>query len=271
MDGVPTQTAGTSELLASDWNTYVRDNFDSIKFGHVVCTSSTRPTGIAEGTMIYETDTQKVLVYSGSSWIEINDLDSVGGVSAAVEPFLTRRIFTNESARDTAITSPVEGQEAYLTASTVATAAGGDTAIPTGIITVYNGSSWVCITPVGSKTTNTGTTTSLSFTTSLSGSPGTNPSVTLTTGTTAIVSYSMGTSVSGANTTVGNFSVSGATTRAAQEDESVYTQDANTRGLGRTIVVTGLTAGSNTFALSYRTSGGTATFLNRNISVVALP
>lgn len=83
MDGVPTQTAGTSELLASDWNTYVRDNFDSIKFGHVVCTSSTRPTGIAEGTMIYETDTNKVLVYNGSSWKEISDLDSANGLSAS--------------------------------------------------------------------------------------------------------------------------------------------------------------------------------------------
>lgn len=81
MDAVPTQTAGTSELLASDWNTYVRDNFDSIKFGHVVCTSSTRPTGIAEGTMIYETDTQKVFVYSGSAWVELHDLDNAGGVS----------------------------------------------------------------------------------------------------------------------------------------------------------------------------------------------
>ena len=68
MDNVPTRTAGTSELLASDWNTYVRDNFDAIKFGHIVCTSSTRPTGIGEGTMIYETDTNKGLVYDGSIW-----------------------------------------------------------------------------------------------------------------------------------------------------------------------------------------------------------
>jgi hypothetical protein len=83
MDAVPTQTAGTSELLASDWNTYVRDNFNSIKFGHVVCTSSTRPTGIAEGTMIYETDTNKVLVYNGSSWVEVSDLDSTDALSAS--------------------------------------------------------------------------------------------------------------------------------------------------------------------------------------------
>jgi hypothetical protein len=78
MDGVPTQTGGTSELLATDWNTYVRDNFDSIKFGHVVCTSSTRPTGIAEGTMVYETDTNKVLVYNGSAWVDTEEFRSVG-------------------------------------------------------------------------------------------------------------------------------------------------------------------------------------------------
>lgn len=80
MDSVPTQTAGTSELLASDWNTYVRDNFDSIKFGHVVCTSATRPVGIAEGTMVYETDTNLIYIYNGSSWTQ-NNLTPVGLIS----------------------------------------------------------------------------------------------------------------------------------------------------------------------------------------------
>jgi microcystin-dependent protein len=80
MDGVPTQSAGTSEVLASDWNTYVRDNFDAIKFGHVVCTSSTRPSGIAEGTMIYETDTNLVYLYSGSGWSQ-NNFTPVGMIS----------------------------------------------------------------------------------------------------------------------------------------------------------------------------------------------
>jgi len=80
MDGVPTQTAGVSEILANDWNTYVRDNFNSIKFGHVVCTSSTRPTGIAEGTMVYETDTNLIYVYNGASWSQ-NNLTPVGMIS----------------------------------------------------------------------------------------------------------------------------------------------------------------------------------------------
>ena len=34
---------------------------------YVVCTSSTRPPG-REGTMIYETDTDKTYVYNGSVW-----------------------------------------------------------------------------------------------------------------------------------------------------------------------------------------------------------
>jgi microcystin-dependent protein len=80
MDGVPTQTEGVSEILASDWNTYVRDNFDTIKHGHVVCTSSTRPSGVAEGTMIYESDTNLIYVYNGSSFTQ-NNLTPVGMLS----------------------------------------------------------------------------------------------------------------------------------------------------------------------------------------------
>jgi hypothetical protein len=39
----------------------------SLKQG--VCTSSTRPASPFEGQIIYETDTDRVLVYNGSSWI----------------------------------------------------------------------------------------------------------------------------------------------------------------------------------------------------------
>jgi len=87
MNNVPTQSPGSSGLVADDWNTYVRDNFDAIKFGHVVCTSSTRPTGVDEGTMIYESDTQKVLIYN-AGWVEIHDLDNTGAAPAAMVPFL---------------------------------------------------------------------------------------------------------------------------------------------------------------------------------------
>ena len=40
------------------------------RIGHIVCTSSTRPASPDEGTMIYESDTDKVYVWNGSAWVE---------------------------------------------------------------------------------------------------------------------------------------------------------------------------------------------------------
>jgi hypothetical protein len=39
--------------------------------GHIVCTSSTRPASPATGTMIYETDTGFIVVYNGTSWVQM--------------------------------------------------------------------------------------------------------------------------------------------------------------------------------------------------------
>jgi len=66
-----TVTAGQT-LAASFWNEQVRDNMMA---GHPIVTSSTRPSSPFEGQMIYETDTQKALIYSGSDWVEIADID----------------------------------------------------------------------------------------------------------------------------------------------------------------------------------------------------
>lgn len=41
-----------------------------------VCTSSTRPASPFEGQVIYETDTNQTLVYSGSAWVMIADIDN---------------------------------------------------------------------------------------------------------------------------------------------------------------------------------------------------
>lgn len=43
-----------------------------------VCTSTTRPSAPYEGMMIYETDTDKTLVYNGSSWLSPNSTSSNG-------------------------------------------------------------------------------------------------------------------------------------------------------------------------------------------------
>lgn len=44
-----------------------------------VCTSTTRPSTPFEGQMIYETDTNRVLVYEGASWVMIADTDTPPG------------------------------------------------------------------------------------------------------------------------------------------------------------------------------------------------
>ena len=45
-----------------------------------VCTSTTRPASPFEGQVIYETDTNQVLVYSGTAWVMLGDLDTPGGL-----------------------------------------------------------------------------------------------------------------------------------------------------------------------------------------------
>lgn len=85
LDGVPSQTAGVSSLLASDWNTYVRDNFDSIKFGHVVVADNTAKSAInaVEGIMVYQSDVDTLFLYTGSAWVPA--VDTVSLVDSAVE------------------------------------------------------------------------------------------------------------------------------------------------------------------------------------------
>jgi microcystin-dependent protein len=48
--------------------TNLKDNFDALYPGHIICTSSTRPSTPAEGQMVYETDTDSVVVWNGTVW-----------------------------------------------------------------------------------------------------------------------------------------------------------------------------------------------------------
>ena len=50
----------------------------SVKPG--VCTSSTRPASPFTGQMIFETDTNRVAVYNGSSWVVLADADTPSGL-----------------------------------------------------------------------------------------------------------------------------------------------------------------------------------------------
>lgn len=184
------------------------------------------------------------------------------------------QVFTNEAARDAAITAPSEGMIAYLTAPTVPAATGGVTYVPSGVQTIYNGSVWVCVTPVGAFTSNAGSTTSASYTATLSGSPGTNPSVTLVTGTIALVSLACEFwNTSNSSESFMSVAVSGAGAVAASDTHRIGMAP-NASGAsfvvqgGGTYLISGLTAGTNTFALNYKNSVGTANFRQRRITVV---
>lgn len=45
-----------------------------------VCTSTTRPTAPYEGMMIYETDTNRVLIWDNAAWVMIADTDTPPGL-----------------------------------------------------------------------------------------------------------------------------------------------------------------------------------------------
>ena len=175
---------------------------------------------------------------------------------------MVQGVFTNEAARDAAITSPTEGMHAYLTAPTVPAATGAYTVLPSGIQTIYNGSVWVCTTPVGASQSANGTTTSNSYTATLS-SGGTNPSVTLVTGTSVLLSVgaSMANSIA-SNQSLTAIAVSGATTIAAgtagsTEFSNIGVTITTYLDLNQTFLMGGLTAGTNTFTLNYVVSTGT--------------
>lgn len=184
--------------------------------------------------------------------------------------------FTNEAARDAAITasgiSLQEGMRAYLSAPTVPAATGTTTTVPSGVTTIYNGSVWVCTTEVGAYSGTSGTTTSATYVTTLTGD-GTAISATLVTGTQALIS--IGAEISNSNAGVFtqlSFSVSGATTLAGSDANGAgMNHNANYwTPVSRVFIIGGLTAGTNTFTLAYRVQSNTGTYSKRWLAVKGL-
>lgn len=218
-----------------------------------VCTSTSRPSSPYTGQAIYETNTNLMAIWNGSVWVYQGSL-----------------IFTNEAARDAVLTAPTEGMTAFLTVPTVPAATGATTILPTGIITAYNGTTWTCLTPISAYTAASGTTTSTGFTATLSGTPGTNPSVTLTTGTTASITiYSYYSNTASNGECAVSVAVSGATTIAATAGNGLYQIGVANHQLinSASYIISGLTAGTNTFTLNYLANGGTTTVQFRRLVV----
>ena len=133
---------------------------------------------------------------------------------------------------------------------------------------------WITLTPLMARDDDDGTTTSTTFG-NLTGS-GVGPAVTIDTGTTVYVDVfaSFFNDSSALGFTGVGFAISGATTKAANDAEAIlggFGANGELYQFGGRVLVTGLTAGSNTFTMKYRVSAGTATIQRRNICVTAIP
>ena len=162
-----------------------------------VCTSTSRPTVPFDGMVIYETDTDLVLAWNGSSWASIN-----------------------QSGASNVDTSQTVTSGSYQDLATI-------------------------------------------------------QSVTLTTGTKALVSFGfMFTRPAPESTVYMSFAVSGATTIAAGasgwQDARGYTYTTSDLTVSRTVLVTNLNAGSNTFTAKFARASTNCNVYNRSFSVVAL-
>jgi phenylacetate-coenzyme A ligase PaaK-like adenylate-forming protein len=146
-----------------------------------------------------------------------------------------------------------------------ATAGGGQWYITTGTNAIAARTISTATVATSQATTNTGYTDLTTV----------GPSVTVTTGTQALVFIAahMQNNTADQDASI-SYAVSGATTVAASDSWRAFVDGvaaANPERYGMVHFRTGLTAGSNTFTMKYRTGGATtATFQDRTIIVMAL-
>lgn len=174
-------------------------------------------------------------------------------------------VFASAAARDAAITSPQEGQACYLKDTDAVMTYSGSAWVAVGATVSFNTArNYVATSETTSSTTFTGLTTA--------------GAVTVTTGTKALVSVSaVFDNAAGANVVAYmGFAISGATTVASADEYAVgakfWAAPGNFKNKqGATFLVTGLTAGSNTFTTQFKKGAGDVpAFAERTIVVVNL-
>lgn len=148
--------------------------------------------------------------------------------------------------------SPTEGDEWYDTTN--------------DRLNKYDGTQWVQVNPKAAVVATSQTTTSTTY----ADLSTTGPAVTILTGTSALVTVGGNLVPSGAGTfAIMSFAVSGASTVAAADATAAATETDNLN-ISKQSLITGLTAGANTFTAKYRVVSGTGTFQRRTISAVGL-
>ena len=150
----------------------------------------------------------------------------------------------------------------------------------TNVVQYYDGAAWATVGPsVSSPITAIGINqvlTDEAITSATFVAAATASAVTITTGTSAIVTVSCAMANSSATEyNFMGFAISGATTVAASDSytaQLVNFSAANFRfdSVSQQFLVTGLTAGSNTFSTQFRRTAGTLQVKNRTITVMAI-
>jgi hypothetical protein len=167
--------------------------------------------------------------------------------------------FTTASARNTDLPSPTAGMVTYQA--------------DTDVLTMWNGSAWVTITPVAALVATSEQRSATSY-----GDLSTvGPAVTIETGTKALISVSAGATVVAGAALIAYVAVqvSGATTVAAADGNALIMSLQGGAGWPSRssidVYLSGLTAGSNTFTLKYKCSAATAiAFEQRTIAAVGI-
>lgn len=139
---------------------------------------------------------------------------------------------------------------------------------------VWNGSAWVCVTPQSATNNSSSSRSSTAYGDLNSGA---GPSVSIQTGSKALVTISAITQSSFNNFMYISFDVTGASSVAASDNNGTWFRELSAgggmgSGISRTLMITGLTAGVNTFTMKYRGSAGNAVdYACRSITVVGIP
>lgn len=142
------------------------------------------------------------------------------------------------------------------------------TGIASGVITANKLASAISS---SNQVTTSGTTTSTSYTSTLTGSSAPTTSVTVGANGKLLVHWRVQSQNSGANNNHSSVALSGANTVAASDNYCTLNQSTSpVTSYGTSHLFTGLSTGSTTVTLNYRVSGGTGTFSNMEVVVIAL-
>jgi hypothetical protein len=224
-----------SKLTAAQVNGYLMDQsimrFASTAARDAAFGGAGEPT-LAEGMTCYLDDTNQLLSYTGSAWA-----------------MATSAVVADITARN-ALVGAVNGSRCYVQSINEHQS--------------FNGSVWVTMLPKSVASASISPITSGSMTNSAS-------AVSVYTGTSAVVTLTCpGLSNSSASTTILSFAVSGATTIAGADANGVQQIGATSFGRSRLLVVTGLTAGLNTFTICSRQSGAGGLIETPSLTVQAV-